>query len=51
LATMALAIIVFSVPIDALSDDLMGVVRETMQPEHVTLWLRPDTGSTDRQAN
>jgi hypothetical protein len=51
LATMALAIIVFSVPIDALSDDLMGVVRETMQPEHVTLWLRPYTGSTDRQAN
>jgi hypothetical protein len=35
----------------ALSNDFIGVVRETMQPEHVTLWLRPDTGSGDRQAD
>jgi len=27
--------------LDTLKSDLVFVVRETMQPEHVTLWLKP----------
>ncbi len=31
--------------LEALNDDLVGVVAETMQPEHVFMWLRPETGA------
>ncbi len=37
--------------LDVLSGELVGVVREAMQPAHVSLWLRSDTAPRDLPAD
>ena len=37
--------------IDALNSELLSTVRQTMQPEHVSLWLRPGAGPKGGQTN
>ncbi len=37
--------------LNALSDDLVGVARATVQPEHASLWLRTATASKDQRVD
>jgi len=37
--------------LDTVNGDLVGVVRETMQPTYASLWLLPDTASKPTYAS
>jgi hypothetical protein len=37
--------------LEPLNNELVGMVRETMQPAHISLWLRPTTASKGQQTD
>jgi len=37
--------------LDTLSDDLVGAVKETIQPTHVSLWLNSETVSKEGETH
>jgi hypothetical protein len=37
--------------LETLNEELVGVVKETMQPVHVSLWLRPTTLQNSKESD
>jgi hypothetical protein len=37
--------------LEALNNEVVGVIRESMQPTHVSLWLRPDAAAKGEQTD
>jgi hypothetical protein len=37
--------------LNVLSDDFVGMVRTTMQPEHASFWLRPEASQEAKRAD